>query len=160
MALIDKLNRLATAQAFTSTGAVSTDSLPLPATGADIFATTPMAMVFTVTAAALIAGTEAYTFRVQTATNANGTTGAQIIATSPVYTVGSSVIANRPDTLALGSQVVVPIPPGLVPATATHVAGFVLLASSGGISCTIDLVPLSHVEFGKAKYADAVTFAV
>lgn len=159
MAMLDKLNRFASAQAFTSTGAVSTDSLPLPATGADIFATTPMAMVFTITTAALLAGTEQYTFRVQTATASNGTTGAQIIATSPLYTVASSAIANRPDNLAAGSQVVVPIPPGCVPATATHVAGFVLLASSGGVSATIDLVPLSHVDFGKAKYADAVTFA-
>lgn len=158
MAMLDKLNRLASAQAFTSSGAVSTDSLPLPAAGVDIFATTPMVAVFTVTTAALLAGTEAYTFRVQTATNADGTTGSVIIATSPVYTVGSGVIANRPDALAAGSQVVVHIPPGSIPATATHVAGFVVLASSGAISATIDIMPLSHVDFGKKKYADAVTF--
>jgi hypothetical protein len=156
--ILDKLNRLASAQAFTSSGAVSTDSLPLPAAGIDIFATTPMAMVFTVTTAAGIAGTEAYTFRVQTATNADGTTGAAIIATSPVYTVGSSLIANRRDVLQAGKKVVVPIAPGLVPATATHVAGYVVLASSGAISCTIDIVPMAHVDFSDVYYADAVSY--
>lgn len=156
--LLDKLNRLASAQAFTSTGAVSTDSLPLPATGADIFATTPMAMVFTVTTAALIAATEQYTFLVYSATNADGTTGGVIIARSPLFTVASSVFANRNDVLAAGSKVVVPIPPRAVPATATHIAGYVLLAASGGISCTIDLVPMSHIEFSDAKYPDAVGY--
>lgn len=159
MAIIDKLNRLVAAQAFSSSGAVSTDSLPLPAAGVDIFATTPMACVFTVTTAAAIAGTEAYTFRVNTATNADGTTGAVTIAQSPLYTVASGAFANRNDVLAAGDKVVVPIAPGLIPATATHVAGYVLLASSGAISCTIDIMPLSHVDFGKKKYADAVTFA-
>ena len=156
--ILDKLNRLASAQAFTSSGAVSTDSLPLPAAGVDIFATTPMAMVFTVTTAALIAGTEAYTFRVQTATNADGTTGAAIIATSPVYTVSSSTFANRRDVLQAGKKVVVPIAPGLIPATATHVAGFVVLASSGGISCTIDILPMAHIDFSDVYYADAVSY--
>jgi hypothetical protein len=158
MALLDKRNRFAAAQAFAAS-AVSTDSLPLPAAGVDIFATTPMAMVFTVTTAAALAGTEAYTFRVNTATAADGTTGAVTIAQSPLYTVAAGVFANRNDVLAAGDKVVVPIAPGLIPATATHVAGYVLIASSGSVSCTIDLVPMSHIDFGDVKYADAVTFA-
>ena len=158
MALLDKRNRFATAQAFAAS-AVSTDSLPLPAAGVDIFATTPMAMVFTVTTAAAVAASEQYTFRVNTATNADGTTGAVTIAQTPLYTVSSGTFANRRDVLAAGDQVVVPIPPGVVPATATHVAGYVLIGASGSVSCTIDLVPLSHVEFSKRKYDDAVTFA-
>lgn len=157
MAMLDKLNRLASAQTFAAS-AVSTDTLPLPAAGVDLFATTPMVMVFTVTTAALLVGTEAYTFRVHSATNADGTTGAVVIAQSPLYTVGSGVIANRPDALAAGSQVVVHIPPGSIPATATHIAGHVIIASSGNVSCTIDILPLSMVDFGKKKYADAVTY--
>lgn len=157
MAILDKLTRLTSAQAFAAS-AVTTDSLPLPATGVDIFATTPMVMVFTVTTAAALAGTEAMTFRVHTATNADGTTGAVVIAQSPLYTVAAGAIANRPDSLVAGSQVVVHIPPNSIPATATHVAGYVLIASSGSVSCTVDIMPLSHVDFGSKKYADAVGY--
>ena len=73
MAIIDKLNRLTSAQTFSSS-AVTTDSLPLAGTGLEMFATTPMAMVFTVTTAALLVGTEAMPFRVHSATNAAGWT--------------------------------------------------------------------------------------
>jgi hypothetical protein len=156
--ILDRLNRLATAQAFTSSGAVTTDSLPLKLTGRDIGSGEPLAAVFTVTTSALVAGTETYLFRVQTATAADGTTGAQIIASSPTYTVGSGAIANRQDALAAGSKVVVPIPPESVPATATHLAGFVALGSSGGISCTVDIVPLAFVEESNKKYLSARTF--
>jgi hypothetical protein len=157
MAILDRNNRLTSAQAFTSSGAVTTDSLPLKVAGRDMFKGEPMAMVFTVTTSALVVGTETYLFRAQTATNADGTTGAQIIASSPTYTVGSGAIANRPDRLAAGTQVVLPLPPNAIPATATHLAGFVALGSSGGISCTVEIVPLSHVQ--RVTFTDdAVTF--
>lgn len=157
MAIIDKLNRLTSAQAFAAS-AVTTDSLPLGATGLNAFNTTPMCMVFTITTSALLAGTEAMTFRVHSATAADGTTGAVVIAQSPLYTVASGAIANRPDALAAGSQVVVHIPPNSIPATATHIAGYVLIASSAEVSCTVDIMPLSHVDFGSKKFADAVTY--
>jgi hypothetical protein len=156
--ILDRLTRLASAQAFTSSGAVTTDSLPLKLAGRDIGSGEPLAAVFTVTTSALVAGTETYLFRVQTATNADGTTGAQIIASSPTYTVAGGAIANRQDALAAGSKVVVPIPPESIPTTATHLAGFVVLGSSGGISCTVDIVPLSFVEESNKKYLSARTF--
>jgi hypothetical protein len=156
--ILDRLTRLATAQAFTSSGAVSTDTLPLKLAGRDIGSGEPLVAVFTVTTSALVAGSETYLFRVQTATAADGTTGAQIIASSPTYTVSGGAIANRQDALAAGSKVPVLIPPESIPATATHLAGFVALGASGGISCTIDIVPLSHVEESNKKYLSARVF--
>lgn len=159
--ILDNLNRLVAAQAFSSTGAVSTNSLPLKVAGRDLGAGEPMAMVFTVTTAAAVASTETYLFRAQTATNADGTTGAAIIASSPTYTVSSGTFANRNDILAAGDKVVLPLPPESIAAsTATHLAGYVVLGGGGSptISCTIDVVPLSHVEQSEKKYADAATF--
>lgn len=156
--ILDNLTRLVAAQSFSSAGAVTTNSLPLKVAGRDIGAGEPLAMVFTVTTAAAVAGTETYLFRAQTATNADGTTGAAIVATTPTYTVASGVFANRPDTLGVGTVVVLPIPPGAIPATATHLAGFVVVGSSGTISCNVDVVPLSHVEESTKKYASARTF--
>lgn len=158
MAILDNLTRLVAAQAFTSSGAVTTNSLPLKVAGRDIAKGEPLAMVFTVTTSALVAGSETYVFRAQTATNADGTTGAQIIAATPTYTVSGGAIANRTDALEAGTQVILPIPPDAIPATATHLAGYVVLGASGGISCTVDIVPLSHVP--RVTFTDdAVTFA-
>ena len=158
--ILDNNCRLASAQAFTSSGAVSTSSLALKVAGRDIAAGEPLCMVFTVTAAALIAASETYVFHVQTATNADGTTGAVVIAATPTYTVSGAAIARRNDVLGVGTQVILPIPPeAIAKSTATHLAGYVTLGASGGISCTIDVMPLSHASKIVNKYADAVTFA-
>jgi hypothetical protein len=157
--ILDNLNRLVAAQAFSSSGAVTTNSLPLKVAGRDILAGEPKCMVFTVTTAAAVAGTETYLFKAQTATNADGTTGAVIIATTPTYTVSSGTFATRSDILGVGVQVILPIPPEAVLSTATHLAGFVVVGSSGTISCTVDFMPLSHASQIKNKYADAVVFA-
>ena len=157
MAILDSLTRLVAAQAFASS-AVTTNSLPLKVAGRDIAKGEPLAMVFTVTTSAAVAASETYVFHAQTATNANGTTGAQVIAATPTYTVAGGAIANRTDILAAGTQVVLPIPPNAIPATATHLAGYVTLGASGAISCTVDIVPLSHVP--RVEFTDdAVTFA-
>lgn len=145
--LIDYNTRLTpTAQSFSGSGAVSTNALPLVQAGRDFAVGTPMAMVFTVTTSAALAGTETYLFRVQTATASDGTTGAVILASTPTYTVAGGAIAGRADALAAGSKVVLPIPPGAIQPTATHLAGFVVTGSSGTISCLIDVVPLETVE--------------
>ncbi len=157
--ILDNLTRLVAAQSFSSSGAVTTNSLPLKVAGRDIGAGEPLAMVFTVTTAAAVAGTETYLFRAQTATNADGTTGAVIIATTPTYTVASGVFANRNDILAAGTVVVLPLPPNSIATiTATHLAGFVVVGSSGTISCNVDIIPLSHVEESTKKYASARVF--
>lgn len=155
--ILDNLNRLVAAQAFSSSGAVTTNSLPLKVAGRDLAAGEPMAMVFTVTTAAAVAGTETYVFRAQTATNADGTTGSVVVATTGTLTVGSGTIPGY-GTLAAGDTVILPLIPENFPATATHLAGYIALGSSGAVSCTIDVVPLSHVEQSKTKYADAATF--
>jgi len=151
MGLRDYNNRLTpTAQNFAAT-AVTTNSQPLPATGGDIGVGEPMALVFTVTVAALKVGTEAYTFQAVTATAADGTTGQVIIAQSAVFTASSGSFAAG--TLAVGDIVVVPIPPRSIPATATHLAGRVVIASSGDVTVLCDLVPMQ--EIGVNKYYTA-----
>lgn len=151
MGLRDYNNRLTpTAQQFNST-AVTTNSQPLPATGGDIGVGEPMALVFTVTVAAAKAGTEAYTFQVQSATNADGSTGGVVIAQSAVFTASSGSFAAG--TLGVGDKVVVPIAPGSIPATATHLAGKVVIASSADVTCLVDLVPMQ--EIGVNKYYTA-----
>jgi hypothetical protein len=158
MAILDNLTRLVAAQSFTSSGAVTTNSLPLKVAGRDIAKGEPLAAVFTVTTSAAVAASETYLFRVQSATNADGTTGAVTLVSTPTYTVSGGAIAARNDNLEAGTQVILPIPPNAIPASATHIAGFVALGASGAISCTVDIVPLSHVP--RVVFTDdAVTFA-
>lgn len=152
MPLNDYNNRLTpTAQAFTSSGAVTTNSQPLPATGADLGAGEPMGLEITFTAVSAVSGT--ITPRVQTATNADGTTGAVTIVTGPTITDTS---------LSAGDVIVVPIPVGVIPllaSTATHIAGFIALASSGTCSALVDLKPLSACR-GYQAYAGQPSMAV
>lgn len=148
MTMIDYNTRLTpTAQAVTTT-AVTTDVFPLSVAGRDFAIGEPMCLVFTVTVAALVAGTETYEFQVQTATAADGTTGGVVIASSGVFTVSSGAIARG--SLAAGQKVVVPIGPGAIPATATHLVGKFTTANSAGITCLVDLMPLSAVATFKA----------
>ena len=161
MSMIDFNTRLTpSAQAFTSTGAVSTDAFPLTQTGRDFLAGEPMAMVFSVTVSALTTGTTSYTFQAQTATASDGTTGAIKIATTPAYVFSSGTLANRDDVLEAGTQVVLALPPGHIMSTATHLAGFVLMANgSPTITCLIDIMPLRLVSQKYVSYADGRTFA-
>lgn len=130
MGLRDNYNRLASALAFTSTGGVATDAYPLGQTGADIAAGEPLAIQFTLTAVSAASGT--LQFQAVSATAADGTTGQVVLAETPAIT---------DTTLAAGSVITVPIPPGRIPATATHITGRIVLASSGTCTATIDLVP-------------------
>lgn len=148
MGMIDYNNRLTpTAQQFNAT-AVTTNSQPLGATGLDLGTGEPMALKFTVTVAGAKAGTEAYTFQVVTATASDGTTGQVIIGQSGVWTASSQTFAQR-SQLAVGDQIIVPIPQGAIPATATHLAGRVVIASSGDITCLCDIVPLAETAYNK-----------
>lgn len=138
MGLRDNYNRLASAQAIAAT-AVATDSYPLGQTGADIAAGEPMAIQFTLSAVSAVAGT--LQFQAVSATAADGTTGQVILAETRAITDTS---------LAAGSVVTVPIPPGIIPATATHITGKVVVASSGTCTATIDLVPQAIVPATRA----------
>ena len=143
MGLIDYNLRLTpTAQAWTAT-AVTTDKFPLTQTGRDIGIGEPMCLQFTVTVAALVAGTESMEFQAQTATNANGTTGALVIASSGVYTVAAGAILRG--SLAVGAKVVVVFAPGAIGPLATHLCGKIVIASGAEITCLVDMLPLSAV---------------
>lgn len=134
----DNYNRLGSAQAFTSTGGVCTDTLVLPNTGQDIAAGEPLCLRFTFSAVSAVSGT--IQCQVVTATASNGTSGQVVLATLPAITDTS---------LAAGSKLFVPIPPGLIPiaaATATHLTGKIVLASSGTCTATTDIIPLSHAD--------------
>jgi len=139
MGLRDNYNRLGAAQAFTSTGGVATDAYPLGQTGADIAAGVPLAIQFTLTAVSAASGT--LQFQAVSATAADGTTGQVVLNTTAAIT---------DTTLAAGSVITVPIPPGAIPATATHITGKIVLASSGTCSATIDLVPQAIVPATRA----------
>lgn len=153
--MVDFNTRLTpTAQAVTTT-AVTTDKLPLVQAGRDIFIGTPMALVYTVTVAAAVAGTEEYTFQAVTATASDGTTGQRILASSTLFAVSGGAIAAG--SLAAGAKVVVPIPPERVGSTATHFCGRILTANSAGITVLCDLVPLSSVQ-SNVFSADAITY--
>lgn len=130
MALTDFNERLTpTAQAFTSTGGVSTDAKPI-VTGSDIARGVPLCIRFVLTAVSAVAGT--IQFQAVSATASDGTTGQVVLGTTPAIT---------DTTLAIGSEIIVPIPPGRIAATATHLAGKVVLASSGTCTALIDIVP-------------------
>lgn len=151
MALNDYNNRLTpTAQAFAAT-AVTTNSQPLPATGADIGAGEPMGIEYAFSAVSAVAGT--IQLQAVSATNADGSTGQVILATGPAIT---------DTTLAAGDVITIPIPPGLIPvvaATATHVAGRVVIAASGTCTVTADLKPLAACR-NVQSYTGQPTMAV
>jgi hypothetical protein len=144
MSLIDYNNRLTpTAQQFNAT-AVTTNSQPLGATGLDLSNGEPMSLVFHITVAGAKAGTEAYTFQVVSATASDGTTGQVVIGQTGTFTASSGTFAQR-SQLAAGDFVHVPIPANAIPSTATHLAGKVVIASSGDITCLVDIVPTAEV---------------
>jgi|GEM_PF-2076238 len=148
MTMLDLNTRLTpTTQAWSAT-AVTTDIYPLQVTGRDISIGEPMCLVFTVTTAGAVAGSETYDFQVQTATASNGTTGALQIATSGVFTVATGAILRG--SLAVGKQVVVVIAPGSISPLATHLCGKVVIGASGTISALVDLMPLSAVATFKS----------
>lgn len=134
MGLRDKLNRLTSAQAFAAT-AVCTDALVLPTTGFDYGIGEPMGIRFALSAASAVAGT--LQFQLVSATASDGTTGQVVLGTTPAITDTS---------LAAGSVITVPLPPGLmaiVASTATHITGKVVCASSGTCTATVDFGPLA-----------------
>lgn len=138
MGMRDNNNRLGSAQAFTSTGGVATNTYVLPAAGVDIAVGSPYAIRFALSAVSAVAGT--LQFQVVTATAADGTTGQVVLVDTPAITDTS---------LSAGDVITIPIPPGLIPliaATGTHLTGKIVLASSGTCTATIDLVPLLASE--------------
>lgn len=122
------------AQAVT-TSAVSTDSIALGATGLDLGAGEALGFAFHIDVAALVAGTETYSFQIVTATASNLTSGQTIIAEREYTTAQAAA-------LVAGFRFLLPVPVGLIPATATHIGVRYETANSAGVTVTSYLTPL------------------
>lgn len=132
---LDLLTRVTTNQAFTAT-AVTTDSIDLgnPTPKNEIGAGEDIAAVFTVTAAA-DAGNSDETYLAEVITSAAGA------LTSPTVIGQASITRGS----AIGTRVVIPIPPGSV--TQRYLGGRMTLGgTTPAISVTVDFLPLSFIE--------------
>lgn len=123
------------AQAVTTT-LIATDSIPLGVAGLDLGAGEPLGFQFNIDVAALVAGTETYAFQIVTATASNGTSG-QIIIAERAFTTAQAA------ALTAGSSFILPIPAGLVSATATHITARYETANSAGVTVTAFVTPLA-----------------
>lgn len=135
MGFRDKYTRLASAQAFSASGA-TTDYLDGDV-AADIGAGEPLAVVFTPTVAAdHTTGDETYNFAIQMDSDP---------AFGTVQTIISSTVAAA--SLVPGAKVVVPIPPILNGQQLRYLRGYLTLGgTTPSITVTVDVVPLSVVQ--------------
>ena len=150
--MLDKLQKLSADQAFAAT-AVCTDSYPLGAAGRDIGrGKKALGIRFIVKAAAKVSGgTETYELQAVTATDDDGTTGQKVIASSGQFSTADAAIE-----LALGKIIDVPIPPGRIPATATHLTGKLVGANAPAVTLDAYIIALDE-EQGWKPYPGAVT---
>ncbi len=141
MSLYDNQVRLATAQAFSASGA-STDYHDISKSRS--LAGEPLAMVFTVTTAADYTTTdEAYTFSLQCDDNTGFSSPVTLV--SRLFSLANN---NPPGTfLKAGAQVSLPIPPGLLEGrTEQYVRGYLTLGgTTPSVSVNIDIMPQSMV---------------
>ena len=151
MAFVDRQNLVSDAQAVTTT-AVSTDSILLGAAGLDIAAGEPMGFTFQIDVAALVAGTETYSFQIVTATASNLTSG-QVIIAEREYTTAQAA------ALTAGASFTIPVPLGQIASTATHIGVRYETANSAGVTVTAYLQPLSGVQSSRAPFRSGYTVA-
>ena len=124
------------AQAVTTT-LVATDSIPLGVAGLDVGAGEALGFQFNIDVAALGVGTETYAFQIVTATASNGTSG-QVIIAERAFTTAQALAQ-----LTAGASFILPIPTGLIGATATHITARYETANSAGVTVTAFVTPLS-----------------
>lgn len=132
--ILDKQTRLASAQALTASGA-TTDYLDIGGSR-NLGDGEPMAMVFTVTTAAdYTTADESYTFAIQ---------GDDNTSFSTPTVLESRAVSAASGGLAVGKQVVLPIPTGL---SERYLRGYLTLAgTTPSISVNCDVVPLVSVR--------------
>ncbi|HET6494674.1 MAG TPA: hypothetical protein VFH61_04810 [Thermoleophilia bacterium] len=141
----------ATGQAFTAT-AVATNTIPLSVAGRDIgIGKDAVALRCHVVVAAGIAGTEDYEIQIVSATAADGTTGQVVLATTGLITTAQA--ATR---LAAGAVVDLLLPPGVMPATATHYTMKLVGNNSPTITLIASFQPMGSLQNWK-PYPSAVT---
>ena len=144
MGFVDKQLLLSDAQAVT-TSAVSTNAVKLGAAGVDIATGEPMGVTFQIDVAALVAGTETYSFQIVTATASDGTTGQVIIAEREYSTAQAAA-------LIAGERFTIPVPINQIASTATHLAARYETANSAGVTATAFLTPLAMVQSNEAVF--------
>jgi hypothetical protein len=125
-------------QAFAST-AVSTDSLPLGVAGLDVGAGEPVGLAVHITTSAEVAtGDETYSFQIVTATASNLTTN-QVILVEREFSNAQAA------SLTAGTRFIIPVPVGLISATATHIGARVEVAGTvaTGVAANLYFTPLA-----------------
>jgi hypothetical protein len=151
MSLLEYFQKLAADLAIT-TSLVFTNTYKLGATGADIaVGRGQLGIRMIVKSAALVAGTETYELQAVSATASDGTTGQQVLCST-----GTISTARAATELAAGQVIDLPIPPGMIPATATHITGKLVTANSAGITVDAYLVDISQME-NWTPYPGAIT---
>lgn len=151
MPYVDKQLVVSDAQAVTTT-AVSTDAIVLGATGLDIASGEKVGFTFQIDVAALVAGTETYSFQIVTATASNLTSGQTIIAEREYSTAQAAA-------LTAGAKFTLPVPLGQIPSTATHIGARYETANSAGVTVTTFLAPLGQVQDNRAPFRSGFTVA-
>lgn len=125
----DAFLKVSDAQAVTTT-AVSTDSIPLGATGLDIGAGEPMGFAFHIDVAALVAGTETYSFQIIGAENAALSTNVVVLAEREFTTAQAA-------SLTAGTRFALGFPVASLNASAiTHIGVRYETANSAGVTVT------------------------
>ena len=125
---VDARLLVSAAQAVTTT-AVSTDSIPLEVAGLELAAGEPLGFAFHINVAALVAGTESYTFELLADTNANLATSVTVLASRAFSTAQAAA-------LTAGKRFFIGLPVGMIPATATHIGVRYTTANSAGVTVT------------------------
>jgi len=125
---VDARLLVSAAQAVTTT-AVSTDSIPLELAGLELAAGEPLGFAFHINVAALVAGTESYTFELLADTNANLATAVTVLASRAFTTAQAAA-------LVAGKRFFIGLPVGMIPATATHIGVRYTTANSAGVTVT------------------------
>ena len=144
--------KVSDAQAVTAT-AVSTDSVPLGATGLDLGAGEPMGLAFHIDVAALVAGTETYSFQIVGATNAALSSGLVVLAEREFTTAQAA-------SLTAGTRFALGFPVGsLNAASITHVGARYETANSAGVTVTAYLQPASMFDERNTTIRNGFTVA-
>lgn len=131
--------KVSDAQAVTTT-AVSTDSVPLGATGLDLGAGEPMGLAFHIDVAALVASAETYSFQIVGATNAALSSGVVVLAEREFTTAQAAA-------LTAGARFCLAFPVGSLNASSiTHVGARYETANSAGVTVTAYFTPLSMFD--------------
>jgi hypothetical protein len=130
---VDARLLVSAAQAVTTT-AVSTDAIPLEVAGLELAAGEPLGFAFHINVAALVAGTESYTFELLSAEASNLTSNVTVLASRAFTTAQAAA-------LTAGKKFFIGLPVGLIPAAATHIGVRYTTANSAGVTVTAYLTP-------------------